>query len=562
MKQAYTSAAIGGVLFLTITFVPVLGYFPIDAHLLNAWQHAPTTPIAQLQVGELAKVRGVLGAYGSVALGGAQRSGYTWSWNTSDVFTIADLSGTATVTVTSTWLIMPASHLAGWAVTSSGQPDYAATYYAPGDAVTILGVVGSGNGAPRSLSALVLGVTGTSVSVPLTDVVVPILGAGLLGFGWVWMLASVADHAILHRRKVRGVSLQTVTTLADVKDTSVEWHPNLRWTSARPRLYGGLLVGAFVGWGLGLWTYALVPVGVILFIIVGFIVIVLGWFAYVGLYLWVFQPAAPTFIAFSGRGFHLWYDSPYDRELHDDLIQWDSLQTITVVPLPKGGKMWMMRRKDGEVDNMSYLTVENRNAAVSAWELHRPRSPEGLAAGGAPVSEGRVDHVRVDLGRGANFQFSLVLVGLGGLFGGFLALRGLTLNPGDPFYPSELTGDILIGGMFGIIFLIGVIGALMTRGTRSLEVDSESVQIFRGPRPSRRILWTDVTRVACGLKMGRAVAYYIDVRGGRGVRPIKLNSFVFRVSRDDLARAGEVILTSARDHGVPAQEYALPAKTG
>ncbi len=561
MRQAYTSAAIGGMMLLTAIFAPILGYFPVDAHVLTEWQQGPVTPIVNLHIGEEAKVRGILGSSSFVALGGAQRRGYAWSWNTSDVFTISDSSGTAVVTVAWTWLILPGPHLASWAVTSSGQPDYAATFYAAGDAATILGVVGPGAGAQPSISALVVGPAGASVSPPPLDYVLPILGATLLGVGWAWMLASVADHALVHRRKMRGVRPQAPSALDQEKDASVEWYPNPRWMNVRPRLYGGLLAGMGVGLGLDVAVYAFVPTGLIPFMLVAFGAVMLGGSFYTGTYLWIFQAAAPSAVAFSDRGFHLWYDSVYDRELHDSLIPWDSLETVTVVPLPKGGKAWMMRRKDGEVDNLGYLTVANRNSAVSAWELHRPRTVSMASAAADVESPIPRDDARVLLRRGANFQFSLMLLIFGGLFGGFLVVRGLTLDPTDPFYPSEMAGDILIGGVFDIIFLVGLVGAFLTRRSSSLVVDQESVQLFRGDDLIRNISWAHVTKVGCGLKMTRAVSYFIDVYGRPGQRPIRVNSWVFRVKRDDLADAGEVLLRTARARGIPAEEYAIPGRT-
>ncbi len=565
MKQAYTSAAIGGALLLTVMFAPVLGYFPYDARLLSAWNQGPTTPIVDVAPGTEMKISGVLSSPGSVALGGAQRSGYAWSWNTTDVFTINDASGAATVTVESFWLILPATHVASWAVTSSGQPDYAATYYAPGDRVTVLGVVGAGSGTLRTVSVLIMGPSGTSVTPPAADFFLPILGFGLLGILWAWVLASVADRAVVHHRKVRGATPQPVGSEADQKDASVEWYPNPQWMSTRPRLFAGLVAGGLGAWAVGLGFYLLLPVGIFAFMLIDFFVIVLGMASYLGVYLWVFRPATPSAIAFSERGFHFWYDSPYDRELHDDLIPWDTLQAVTVVPLPKGGKAWMMRRKDGEVDNLAYLTVANRDAAVAAWELHAPKAPAAAHAGaGEPEATVPVippDHATVVLRRGTNYQFSVMLIAFGGIFAFAIAVRGITLDPTDPFYPSEMAGDILIGAFFWAIFLVGVIGAVRTRPERSLVVDPESVQLFRGDERIRNIAWAHVAKVGCGLKMGRAVSYCIDVYGRRGEGSIRVNSWVFRTSREEMTEVGDLILSTARERGIPAEAYALAKGT-
>ena len=66
---------------------------------------------------------------------------------------------------------------------------------------------------------------------------------------------------------------------------------------------------------------------------------------------WVlYDSPPPSAIGFSGEGFHRWYDSPYDRQLNDDLIPWAE---IMVIERRRAGKSsyWALERTPGEVDD-------------------------------------------------------------------------------------------------------------------------------------------------------------------------------------------------------------------
>src|SRR6267143_533622 len=132
-RESRRSPAVGLLVLATIVLAPIVNYWVYDSTVLSAWHAGPPISIAFLQVGETAKVAGVLESATSVAIGGSQPSGYAWDWNMTEIFEVRDATGGIPVTVGDTWLILPGPHLAPWAVTSSGRPDSEATMYARGD---------------------------------------------------------------------------------------------------------------------------------------------------------------------------------------------------------------------------------------------------------------------------------------------------------------------------------------------------------------------------------------------------------------------------------------------
>ena len=83
---------------------------------------------------------------------------------------------------------------------------------------------------------------------------------------------------------------------------------------------------------------------------------------------WVlYDSPPPSAIGFSGEGFHLWYDSPYDWQLNDDLIPWAE---IKVIERRRAGKSsyWALERTTGEVDDLAFLTEVNRKALIQEFK--------------------------------------------------------------------------------------------------------------------------------------------------------------------------------------------------
>jgi len=96
-------------------------------------------------------------------------------------------------------------------------------------------------------------------------------------------------------------------------------------------------------------------VGTLVVVFAGFVVYTLlfaGW-------------GRPPFVAAADDGFHLWFDSPYDRHLNETLFPWGDIRDIHMT----GGKTphWVLRWTSGELTNLYMLKGANLRLLVTEW---------------------------------------------------------------------------------------------------------------------------------------------------------------------------------------------------
>src|SRR5207245_11075353 len=99
--------------------------------------------------------------------------------------------------------------------------------------------------------------------------------------------------------------------------------------------------------------------------------------------LWVlYGGGLPAAVAFSERGFHLWYDNPYERQLNDDFIPWAQIAKIEFRDAGRYEKYWYLERTTGEGEDLDKLSVENLRALTAEWKR---RTEHDLQGGQAAV---------------------------------------------------------------------------------------------------------------------------------------------------------------------------------
>src|SRR2546427_38807 len=110
-----------------------------DRSVLSAWRDSPPKNVVDLAPGELVKVAGMMRSLRIIALGGHEvfysRSGWWWTFNTTDSFDLVDRTGTIPVTTDLLYVVYNGPHYAPYAVHTQG------TVYLSGDPVVIVGTV-------------------------------------------------------------------------------------------------------------------------------------------------------------------------------------------------------------------------------------------------------------------------------------------------------------------------------------------------------------------------------------------------------------------------------------
>jgi len=466
-----------------------------------------------------------------------------------DIFEVRDARGVITVTMGDTWLIMPGPHLAPWAVTSSGRPDPEATMYARGDFAEILGRVVQGANGSRSLDALIVSPTDAAPNPTIWDEWLPALSYGALAVGWMSLAVVAAERRVLHGRAVRDVLERDPEPVPAQKDPGVFWLPNGTWGVSHARATPVLLLAGAFTMGVGVFECALVPHSGIGFALWTGYLVILGMIVMTGAAVVFYRPTVPTAMGFSDSGLHLWYTSPYDWELHDTLVPWTEIKDVALISLPKGGHMYLLQRTDGEVDNLNYLSEENRGNLLTEWLTIRSRGANASAA--APARGGSIS---VRLRPGPSFAILLIL---GAMMLGILAFALWSLlvnNPDDPFYPSRRAGDIFVGSVVAVLAAAALAGAAWNGRDRTLLVDDRGVRLLRGTRVRRDLPWERVRRVRCGLSATPNLPYRIEVRGDRPSDLIRVASVQYRVSKDQLAAAGDSILMGAKARSIGVED--------
>ena len=334
---------------------------------LTYWQSAGVTPIAQSQRGQTIKVEGVLSSPTSVAFGPHEdsyscRSGtcWEWNWNESDQFTMTDGSGSMLVTTARWWFVTEGPHVAGYIL------HFHRTCFQPGDHVYVVGTRQELANGTDALQALIV-----STENPTPPALDPWLISAIVGIpvaAWSMVTAVRFRRDQLNRE---AIGLRTPTSLVSemsAPDPSLSWRPNrLLVKKAHRRIALGAAI-VILGWPALFLIPALtshkdsdqvILSGFALAWTMSELVVFLAWRRLTG-------GEKVEAVAFSDRGFHLWYASPYARRLHDSLIPWTEIARI--VDKRRGRQtVHRMFRTDGEETDLGFLRRDNLAALKQEW---------------------------------------------------------------------------------------------------------------------------------------------------------------------------------------------------
>jgi len=364
---------------VTVVAAPWAGMVAYDYSTLKEWNAAPIVPVGELRLGQIAKVAGVIVSNSSIVFGGREvdtDGGWVWSWDATGSFAVTDGAGTVFATMERWWEVGPGLHPAPNAVRTSG------TVYMSGDRVYMIGSVAS-----RADGTLVFFVRILSPS-PADPAPPPILLAfiallvGPLIPLWLWAGVWWHGRAVLHRRAVNGIPPVRILEGA-YRDPSLSWRPNRKSISVRQRRYVTIVLVAIFAALVYLTTFLLnlhersdevAPILVISFGGLMLVVLPVLWVLYGG--------GLPAAVAFSERGFHLWYDNPYERQLNDDFIPWAQIAKIEFRDAGRYEKYWYLERTTGEGEDLDKLSVENLRALTAEWKR---RTEHDLQGGQAAV---------------------------------------------------------------------------------------------------------------------------------------------------------------------------------
>src|SRR2546425_2568490 len=167
------------------------------------------------------------------------------------------------------------------------------------------------------------------------------------------------------------------------RDPSLSWRPNRKSISVRQRRYVTIVLVAIFAALVYLTTFLLnlhdrsdevAPILVISFGGLMLVVLPALWVLYGG--------GLPAAVAFSERGFHLWYDNPYERQLNDDFIPWAQIAKIEFRDAGRYEKYWYLERTTGEGEDLDKLSAENLRALTAEWKR---RTEHDLQGGQAAV---------------------------------------------------------------------------------------------------------------------------------------------------------------------------------
>ena len=365
-------AVVLGVAFLAIWY-PAVSY---DYNLTNAWRNTNPTPIADLTPGEIAKVDGTILSSSLVAWGGHEvyysKTGWSWTWNTTDNFELGDATGTLLVATGAWYLIYNGPHMAWWA------PHTTMWVYERGDRVQIVGSVSRLGNGTLHLDAQI---ASQAAAVPLITLEPSVMSAALLLLIPSLIGAiSVAGAVVLLARRVRsrralhGQPMLALDASAESRDPNRSWIPNGRGTTPRKRGVGAMgvvlggvaLLAVYPGlgpradsgyWGLGF-------IGTI-------VVLSAGLFSYMLLFGGV---GRPSYVAIDDVGFRMWFESPYDRHLSDTVFPWAEIQDIHMTS--GKGAHWVLRWTTGEVVNLYMLRRSNLNLLLQEWARRGSRNTD------------------------------------------------------------------------------------------------------------------------------------------------------------------------------------------
>ena len=364
---------------VTVVAAPWAGMVAYDYSTLKEWNAAPIVPVGELRLGQIAKVAGVIVSNSSIVFGGREvdtDGGWVWSWDATGSFAVTDGAGTVFATMERWWEVGPGLHPAPNAVRTSG------TAYMSGDRVYMIGSVAS-----RADGTLVFFVRILSPS-PADPAPPPILLAfiallvGPLIPLWLWAGVWWHGRAVLHRRAVNGIPPVRILESA-YRDPSLSWRPNRKSISVRQRRYVTIVLVAIFAALVYLTTFLLnlhersdevAPILVISFGGLMLVVLPVLWVLYGG--------GLPAAVAFSERGFHLWYDNPYERQLNDDFIPWAQIAKIEFRDAGRYEKYWYLERTTGEGEDLDKLSAENLRALTAEWKR---RTEHDLQGGQAAV---------------------------------------------------------------------------------------------------------------------------------------------------------------------------------
>ena len=372
-------SALGFLVMVTVVAAPWAGMVAYDYSTLKEWNAAPIVPVGELRLGQIAKVAGVIVSNSSIVFGGREvdtDGGWVWSWDATGSFAVTDGAGTVFATMERWWEVGPGLHPAPNAVRTSG------TVYTSGDRVYMIG-----NVASRADGTLVFFVRILSPS-PADPAPPPILLAfiallvGPLIPLWLWAGVWWHGRAVLHRRAVNGIPPVRILEGA-YRDPSLSWRPNRKSISVRQRRYVTIVLVAIFAALVYLTTFLLnlhersdevAPILVISFGGLMLVVLPVLWVLYGG--------GLPAAVAFSERGFHLWYDNPYERQLNDDFIPWAQIAKIEFRDAGRYEKYWYLERTTGEGEDLDKLSAENLRALTAEWKR---RTEHDLQGGQAAV---------------------------------------------------------------------------------------------------------------------------------------------------------------------------------
>jgi hypothetical protein len=367
-------------ILLVALFALLYAGIAYDYNLTNVWASGPVTRVAALQPGQLVKVVGSIDSGRWVALGGHEvhyLNGWTWDWNATDSFRLSDTSGTVQVRMDEYYIVYSGTYYAPYRVNTDG------TVYASGDYVQIVGTVDRSDNGTLYLEAKIVCALKWVAEVALTP---NLWSAGGALFLPIAMLAAVGVSTVTlvgrdvrNRRAVGSGPTQRLDTDMEARDLGLDWHENGRGTSPRRRAWtvlacilgGVLLLAIFPGFAPRAYS------GYWLLTFIGIVVL-----AFVGLmsYMLLFGGIGhPSYVAVADDGFHMWFDSPYDRHLSDTIFPWDQIKDIHMT----GGRTphWVLQWTTGETTNLYMLTGKNLRLLLEEWTRRAMPSDESRRAG-------------------------------------------------------------------------------------------------------------------------------------------------------------------------------------
>jgi hypothetical protein len=357
------SGIVIAVAFLAVWY-PMVSY---DYTLTSAWRDAPVVAVARLFVGELAKVAGTIRSSQIVAWGGHEiytdRDGWWWNWNSSDSFRVSDGTGIIDVTTRAYYVGYNGPHPAWYA-------KHTAMYvYESGDVVQIVGtVIRSANGTPvleaqimSMQDASPLNMLAPSALEGLLLTLFPVIMVGLVAGG----TALFVSRRLRTRAATEGRPILSLASTGGVRDPDLAWLPNGRGTAPKRRaLWAG--VSLAVGVATLLVFPGAAPRPEFGYSTLGFfgtlVVMIEGLVVYTILFAgW----GRPSFVAVADDGFHMWFESPYDRHLNETLFPWADVRDIHLT----GGRTphWVLNWMTGENTNLYMLKRDNLQLLLTEW---------------------------------------------------------------------------------------------------------------------------------------------------------------------------------------------------